>query len=148
MARLAGRGGTLAALLVTAAVLAWPGSAPAGRGPGETRKSPARTAKAAPPKYNLVGTWTVGGDNGAETGDMQITKMNMSTGRFSGTSYAGRLIVKGREIGTSITVRHIVGTYVSTDIGKVTAKGKKMGGTYRDTSGRTGTWYGVKQRRR
>ena len=79
---------------------------------------------------------------------MRITWMSMSTGRFTGTSYAGRLTVKGREIGTSITVRHIVGTYVSTDLGNVTDSGRKMGGTYRDTSGRTGTWSGVKHTRR
>ena len=138
----------IAAVLVTAAVLALPGGAPADRGPGGTLRGPVKKAAPAHPKYNLIGTWTVGGDNGAETGDMQITKMNMSTGRFSGTSYAGRLIVKGREIGTSITIMHIVGTYVSTDIGKVTDSGRKMGGTYRDTNGRTGTWYGVKQKRR
>ena len=140
--------GKIAALLVTAAVLAWPGSAPARRGPDDTLNVPAKAASPAPPKYNLIGTWTVGGDNGAETGDMRITWMSMSTGRFTGTSYAGRLIVKGREIGRSITVKHIVGTYVSTDVGKVTDGGRKMSGTYRDTSGRTGTWYGVKQKRR
>ena len=138
MSRTATGQGSIAALLVTAAVLAWPGTAPAGRSP----------AAPAPPKYNLVGTWTVGGNNGAETGDMRITWMSMSTGRFTGTSYAGRLTVKGREIGTSITVRHIVGTYVSTDVGNVTDNGRKMGGTYRDTSGRTGTWTGVKNKRR
>ena len=140
--------GKITALLMTAAVLAWPGSAPAGRGPYETLNVPAKAASQAPPKYDLTGTWTVGGNNGAETGDMHITRMSMSTGRFTGTSYAGRLIVKGREIGTSITIMHIVGTYLSTDIGKVTDSGRKMGGTYRDTNGRTGTWYGVKQKRR
>ena len=140
--------GKIAALLVTAAVLAWPGVAPAGRGPDATLRVPLKASPPAPPKYNLTGTWTVGGDNGAETGDMRITSMNMSTGRFTGTSYAGRLTVKGREIGKSITVKLIVGTYVSTNKGKVTDGGKKMGGAYRDTSGRTGTWYGVKRKRR
>jgi hypothetical protein len=140
--------GRIAALFVTAAVLAWPGIAPAGRGPDETLKVPVRAGSPAPPKYNLIGRWTVGGNNGAEKGGMHITRMSMSTGRFTGTSYAGRFVVKGREIGTSITVRHIVGTYVSTDIGRITDGGRKMGGTYRDTSGRTGTWYGVKHKRR
>ena len=132
---------------MTAAVVAWPGSAPARRAPDETLKVSAKRASPRP-KYNLIGTWTVGGNNGAETGDMRISHMSMSTGRFTGTSYAGRLTVKGREIGRSITVMHIVGTYVSTDIGTVTDRGRKMGGTYRDTSGRTGTWYGVKHKRR
>ena len=87
-----------------------------------------RAGSPAPPKYNLVGRWTVGGNDGAEKGGMHITRMSMSTCRFTGTSYAGRLVVKGREIGTSITVMHIVGAYVSTDIGRITDGGRKMGG--------------------
>ncbi len=139
---------TIAVLLATAAVLAWPGSAPAGPGSGKLLKASLKKASPAPPRYNLLGTWTVSGNNGAETGDMRITSMSMSTGRFTGTSYGGRLSVKGREIGTSITIKQAVGTYLSTDIGTVTTGGRKMGGSYRDSSGRTGTWTGVKNKRR
>jgi hypothetical protein len=103
----------------------------------------ASTASAAG-RYDLKGKWHVGGTGGSASGDLTITSMNRATGAFSGTSFGGRFKVKGTETGTSVTFTQSGGGYVSTATGTVSAGGKHMSGTWHDSNGAGGTWFGNK----
>lgn len=81
----------------------------------------ASTALAAPPTYNLQGTWTsgplAGGVRQASNGTQTVTQMNMTTGAFSGHSEVDgtHFELAGIESGNSVEFTQSEGSYTAHD---------------------------------
>jgi hypothetical protein len=81
----------------------------------------AATAFAAPPKYDLRGTWKSGylsgGLRAPANGTQTVTSMNMTTGVFSGSSVVEgvHFALAGRENGTALEFTQSEGSYTAHD---------------------------------
>jgi hypothetical protein len=105
----------------------------------------AAAASAAPPKYDLRGTWKSGylsgGLRAPANGTQTVTSMNMTTGAFSGSSVVEgvHFALAGRENGTALEFTQSEGSYTAHDkvgvlsiqpSGKVGGNGSFEGGEF------------------
>jgi hypothetical protein len=103
------------------------------------------TASAAPPRYDLRGTWKSGylsgGLRAPANGTQTVTSMNMTTGAFSGSSVVEGIhfALAGRETGTALEFTQSEGSYTAHDkvpalsiqpSGKVGGNGSFEGGEF------------------
>lgn len=95
-------------------------------------------------RYDLLGTWqTTSVSGGGASADFTISKMDLATGKFSGTGVAAGLVLAGTEAGDSVTYTQTEGAYVSYDSATLTVSGgylEMVDGRWHDTNGSSGTF--------